>query len=199
MFCLSNRKLNGMFDCLIVRRSFCWRVSESLKWIDSTEDVDFMKDDFTNAHLLLVSISFMVVASQSCLCGGRFWLYWYQTCSKMALLLEYTYENDFFKALLIIGKISAGNNPTSPIICSIRKVSISCFFLTMYIFMFSSVLLSLHLATMIFRKEHRKDSPFVIFIIHTYFKPDKKTTVSINQRHRNNTIFLIIFIQFQII
>ena len=106
----------------------------------------------------LASTSFMVIGSWSCLRRRRFWLYGNQPHSAMGFLLGYTSVNAFYQVLLTTGIISVGSNSISPIIYSILKVSISCFDLNIYIyiFMFRSVLLSLLLATMMFHKEHQK-------------------------------------------
>ena len=87
----------------------------------------FCKSWWHQCKFFSVSISCMVVVSQSCLCIIIFWLYWNQPRSVMALLLGSTSTNDFTLALLIIGMISVGIYYMSPIICSIWKLSISCF------------------------------------------------------------------------
>ena len=69
--------------------------SDSLELIDSTEDFDSMKVDGTNEQFLPVSISFMVIVSQNCLCIRRFLIYGNQPHYEMDFLLDSTSENDF--------------------------------------------------------------------------------------------------------
>ena len=76
-----------------------------------------MKADVANARYLLVSISYMVIVSRSCLCVRIFRLYGNQPHSAMAFLFDYTSENDFTQALLIMGIISLDSNSISPITC----------------------------------------------------------------------------------
>ena len=82
-------------------------------------DVDSIKVYGNNARCFSFSISFMVIASRSCLCVRIFLLYGNQPYSEMDFLLGSTSTNDFTLAVLIIGMISVGIYYMSPIICSI--------------------------------------------------------------------------------
>ena len=79
---------------------------------------------------LSVSIYFMVIVSQSCLCIRRVRLHLNQLSSAVAFLLDYNSENNFTQAVSIMGMISVGRNYISPIKCSTRKVIILCIALT---------------------------------------------------------------------
>ena len=125
-------------------------------------DVDSMKVDGLNARFSLFNIFYsqsitkLIVHKNISIVGKP-------TVSAINLSWILLQQMNFHKALFIMGIISIGSNSISPIMCSIRKLIISCFASPVYIFMFRYFLLSLLLATMVFNKEHQKQRSVCYF------------------------------------
>ena len=112
----------------------------------------------------------MIIVAWSCLCIRRFLLFGNQLCSAMDFLLDYTSENEFTQALLISGIISVGSISMSPIICSIRYVSISWFALTRCILYFPFCYVESHTNHNDVPYETPKTTVHLWFSSHVYFK-----------------------------
>ena len=121
---VSRKRLSSMNKILNVGFNYViWRFLILLKGIRPIEinwlyvRCWFCKSWWHQCKFFSVSISCMVVVSQSCLCIITFWLYWNQPRSVMALLLGSNSTNDFTQALLIMVMISVRSNYIPLIIC----------------------------------------------------------------------------------